>query len=59
MGRRLGYKGVQIPTFDGRLFDVDKAYESDTYLDEVKGICADAGVRSPNCPPTCRASWSP
>ncbi|WP_417270473.1 sugar phosphate isomerase/epimerase family protein [Celeribacter sp.] len=40
----LGYKGVQIPTFDGRLFDVDKAYESDTYLDEIKGICADAGV---------------
>ncbi|ALI54183.1 sugar phosphate isomerase/epimerase family protein [Celeribacter marinus] len=40
----LGYKGVQIPTFDGRLFDVDKAYESDTYCDEIKGICADAGV---------------
>ncbi|WP_417249100.1 sugar phosphate isomerase/epimerase family protein [Celeribacter sp.] len=40
----LGYKGVQIPTFDGRLFDLDKAYESDTYVDEVKGICADAGV---------------
>jgi sugar phosphate isomerase/epimerase len=40
----LGYKGVQIPTFDGRLFDLDKAAESDTYCDEVKGICADAGV---------------
>ncbi len=40
----LGYKGVQIPTFDGRLFDLDKAAESDAYCDEVKGICADAGV---------------
>jgi sugar phosphate isomerase/epimerase len=40
----LGYKGVQIPTFDGRLFDLDKAAESETYCDEVKGICADAGV---------------
>lgn len=40
----LGYKGVQIPTFDGRLFDLDKAAESEAYCDEVKGICADAGV---------------
>ncbi len=40
----LGYRGVQIPTIDGRLFDLDKAAESDTYCDEIKGICADAGV---------------
>lgn len=40
----LGYKGIQIPTFDARLFDLDKAAESDAYCDEVKGICADAGV---------------
>lgn len=40
----LGYKGVQIPTFDPRLFDLDKAAESEIYCDEVKGICADAGV---------------
>ena len=40
----LGYKGVQIPTFVGSLFDLDKAAESQTYCDEVKGICADAGV---------------
>ncbi|MFZ7091806.1 sugar phosphate isomerase/epimerase family protein [Primorskyibacter sp. 2E233] len=41
----LGYKGVQIPTFDARLFDLDKAADSDTYCDEIKGICADAGVQ--------------
>ncbi len=40
----LGYKGVQIPTFDGRLFDLEKAATTDSYCDEVKGICADAGV---------------
>lgn len=40
----LGYKGVQIPTFDARLFNLDLAAESQTYCDEVKGICADAGV---------------
>lgn len=40
----LGYRGVQIPTWDGRLFDLDKAAASKDYCDEVKGICADAGV---------------
>lgn len=40
----LGYKGVQIPSFDTRVFDLDKAAESQTYCDEVKGICSDAGV---------------
>lgn len=40
----LGYKGVQIPTFVGSLFDLDKAATSKTYCDEVAGICADAGV---------------
>ena len=40
----LGYQGVQIPTWDGRLFDLEKASSSKAYCDEVKGICADAGV---------------
>ena len=40
----LGYKGVQIPTFDARLFDLEKAADSQTYCDEIKGICADAGI---------------
>lgn len=39
-----GYKGVQIPTFVGSLFDLEKAAESKAYCDEVKGICADSGV---------------
>ncbi len=40
----LGYKGVQIPTWDDRLFDLEKAATSDTNVDEIKGIAADAGV---------------
>jgi len=40
----LGYKGVQIPTWDTRLFDLDKAAESQTYADEIRGICAENGV---------------
>jgi sugar phosphate isomerase/epimerase len=40
----LGYKGVQIPTWDGRLFDLKKAEASKAYCDDIKGICADAGV---------------
>lgn len=40
----LGYKGLQVPSWDARLFDLEKAAASRTYCDEVKGICADAGV---------------
>jgi sugar phosphate isomerase/epimerase len=40
----LGYKGVQIPTWDARLFDLAKAAESKTYCDEVAGTCREAGV---------------
>lgn len=40
----LGYKGVQIPSWDKRLFDVEKAAESKDYCDEVVGILAAHGV---------------
>ena len=40
-----GYEGIQIPTWDARLFDLEKAATSKTYCDEIKGICADAGVQ--------------
>jgi sugar phosphate isomerase/epimerase len=40
----LGYAGVQIPTWDGRLFDLGKAATSDAYCDEVKGIIARHGL---------------
>ena len=34
----LGYKGVQIPSWDSRLIDLKKASESKDYCDEIKGI---------------------
>ena len=37
-----GYKGVQMPTTAPQLFDLQKAAESDTYCDEVRGTL---GVR--------------
>lgn len=40
----LGYKGVQIPSWDARLFDLAKAAESDAYCDEVKGALAQYGL---------------
>jgi sugar phosphate isomerase/epimerase len=40
----LGYKGVQIPSWDARCIDLQKAAESKTYADEIKGIAREAGV---------------
>ena len=40
----LGYKGVQVPTTDARMLDLDKAAESQTYCDEVTGIAARHGL---------------
>jgi sugar phosphate isomerase/epimerase len=39
-----GYRGVQIPSWDGRLFNLARAAESAAYCDEVRGACAAAGV---------------
>jgi sugar phosphate isomerase/epimerase len=40
----LGFKGVQIPTWDARVIDLQKAAESKTYADEIKGIVNAAGM---------------
>lgn len=32
----LGYTGVQIPTWDGRLFDLERAATSDSYCAEIR-----------------------
>ena len=40
----LGYKGIQIPAWDGRLIDIKKAASSKTYADEIRGVASDAGV---------------
>ncbi|MDJ1468003.1 sugar phosphate isomerase/epimerase family protein [Xanthocytophaga flava] len=40
----LGYKGIQIPTWDSRCIDLKQAAESKTYCDELKGKLKDIGV---------------
>lgn len=39
----LGYEGIQILTWEPGLFDLEKAAESNTYCDEVKGKVASYG----------------
>lgn len=40
----LGYKAVQIPTWDSRCIDLKLAAESKTYADEIKGIVNECGL---------------
>jgi sugar phosphate isomerase/epimerase len=40
----LGYKGVQIPTWDSRLFDLKRAAESRAYCDEIRATMEGNGV---------------
>src|SRR6476646_11961326 len=43
--KSLGFVGVQIPSWDSRCIDLQKAAESKTYADEIKGIVNDAGLQ--------------
>ena len=40
----LGYTGIQIPTWDRRLFDLERAAESQAYCDEIRGVAERAGL---------------
>jgi sugar phosphate isomerase/epimerase len=40
----LGYKGIQIPTTDERLFDLAQAAQSQTYCDDLIGMLAGHGL---------------
>lgn len=40
----LGYKGLQIPTWEANLFDLTKAAESKAYCDDIAGMLADKGL---------------
>ena len=42
--KSLGYEGVQIPTWDSRCIDLQKAAESKTYAEEIKGIVNACGL---------------
>ncbi|MBP6900235.1 MAG: sugar phosphate isomerase/epimerase [Burkholderiaceae bacterium] len=40
----LGYRGVQLPSGDARLFDLELAAQSKTYCDQIAGIARANGV---------------
>jgi sugar phosphate isomerase/epimerase len=40
----LGFKGIQLPTQDPRFIDLQKAAESKTYADELKGKINECGL---------------
>ncbi len=40
----LEYKGLQIPSGDARLMDLDKAAESQDYCDDLKGMLGERGI---------------
>lgn len=40
-----GYKGVQIPAWDGRIFDLTKAASSRAYCEELVGVAAANGIQ--------------
>ena len=40
----LGYKGVQIPSWDGRLINLDKASSSKSYCEEIKETLNNYGL---------------
>ncbi|TMI81185.1 MAG: sugar phosphate isomerase/epimerase [Bacteroidetes bacterium] len=42
--KSLGFVGIQIPTWDARCIDLQKAAESKTYADELKGIVKECGL---------------
>jgi sugar phosphate isomerase/epimerase len=43
--KSIGFEGVQIPTLDSRFIDLQKAAESKTYADEIKGIVNECGMQ--------------
>lgn len=40
----LGYKGIQMPSWDTRIFDLDQAVDSQDYCDDVKGRLKEIGL---------------
>ena len=40
-----GFVGIQIPSWDARFIDLQKAAESKTYADEINGIVQQAGLQ--------------
>jgi sugar phosphate isomerase/epimerase len=53
----LGYKGIQIPTWDKRCIDLEKAATSKTYADEIKGTVKEAGLEITELASHLQGNW--
>ena len=42
--KEKGFIGVQLPAWDSRIINLEKAAESQTYVDEIQGLLADNGL---------------
>ncbi|MCV2885515.1 sugar phosphate isomerase/epimerase [Aestuariibacter sp. AA17] len=40
----MGYKGIQIPTWDSRVFDLDTAAKSQRYCEDINGLVRSYGL---------------
>ncbi|MFN5647724.1 MAG: sugar phosphate isomerase/epimerase, partial [Sphingobacteriales bacterium] len=41
----IGFRGVQLPTWDPRCIDLKQAAESKTYADEIRGTVEECGMQ--------------
>ena len=41
---KLGYKGIQIPTWDSRCIDLENVAKSKTYAEDFKGVLSEKGL---------------
>ena len=41
----LGFKGIQIPSWERRLFDLELAADSASYCDQIRGVIASHGLQ--------------
>ena len=55
--KSIGFSAVQIPTWDSRCIDLQKAAESKTYADELKGTVERPDWSYLSYQPTCKGSW--
>jgi len=53
----LGFEGLQIPSWDQRLFDLDQASESKGYCDDLQGMLKELVSISLSSQPIFRGNW--
>ena len=52
----LGYIGIQIPSWDTRLIDLEKVASSQAAADELKGVALEYGIEITELSTICKAN---